>query len=124
MKPYFPLFLVFARIASAKCTYDNCARAVMGVHQGQSVARSDCSSFLELTLNPPASTVSVTSTTAVNSTTTFQPVKRQGAATIPVYAGNCLDAAAYASACSCFGVKPETITAPSPVSMNQIKHRN
>lgn len=126
MKTYFSLFLSFARIASAKCTHNNCVRAVIGVHQDHSVARSDCSNFLEVTVTPPASTVSITLTSVVNATTTFQtfqPAKRQGAAAIPVYASNCLDAAAYASACSCFGVKPETITAPSPVRMNQIKHR-
>ena len=109
MKTYFSLFLSFARIASAKCTHNNCVRAVIGVHQDHSVARSDCSNFLKVTITPLAST--------------FQPAKRQATGTIPVYASNCLDAAAYASACSCFGVKPETITAPFPVSMNQIKHR-
>ena len=109
MEIYVLIFLLIARSTSAKCTHDNCARAVIGVNQDHSVARSDCSNFLKVTITPLAST--------------FQPAKRQATGTIPVYASNCLDAAAYASACSCFGVKPETITAPFPVSMNQIKHR-
>ena len=116
MEIYALLFLLFARIAFAKCTHDNCARAVVGVHQDHGVARSDCSNFLKVTVTL-ASTVSITVTPVVNSTTTFQPAKRQATGTIPVYASYCLDAAGYASACSCFGVKPETITALFPVSM-------
>jgi hypothetical protein len=121
MQLYLPLLFFFIEIASTKCTHDNCARAVMGVQQGidhQIIASSDCSSFLRTTLTPPASTVSITFTSTVNATTAFEPVKLLATATIPDYASNCLDAAAYASACFCFGVKPMTITASVSVSTN------
>jgi hypothetical protein len=116
MQLYLPLFLSFIEIASSKCTHNNCVRALMGVDQV--LASNDCSSFLETTITPPASTVSVTFTTAVIATTTLH-AKRQAYATIPDYAsGKCKDVVAYASGCSCLGVTHAIITAPVPVSMD------
>ena len=88
----------------------------MGVDQA--VASSDCSSFLETTITPPASTVSVTFATVAIATTTLH-AKRQAYATIPDYAsGKCEDVEAYATGCSCLGVTHATITEPVPVSMD------
>lgn len=119
MQSRLPLFLTFIRFSSAKCIHDNCARAVVGAQQGpdqQAIASSDCNNFLKTTVTPPASTVSVTFTSILNVTNTAQLYKRQVTSTIPDYAGDCLGAAAFASACSCFGLVSSTITAPAPVS--------
>jgi hypothetical protein len=116
MQFYLPIFLSFIEIASSKCTHNNCVRALMRVDEV--VASSDCSSFLETTITPPASTISVTSTIVVIATTTLH-AKRQAYTTIPDYAsGKCEDVEAYASGCSCLGVTHATITAPVPVSMD------
>jgi len=116
MQLYLPLFLSFIEIASSKCMHNNCVRALMGVDQA--VASSDCSSFLETTITPPASTVSVTFATVAIATTTLH-AKRQAYATIPDYAsGKCEDVEAYATGCSCLGVTHATITEPVPVSMD------
>jgi hypothetical protein len=117
MQFYPHLLLPFIGLASSTCNHDNCARALMGVHLHGTTVTSDCSSFLDTTIVPPVSTTSVTITSVIDTTTTIQPAKRQEIATIPAYAtGVCLDAAVYASACSCLGVTPATITAPIPVS--------
>jgi hypothetical protein len=124
MQLYIQLFLSFTGITFATCNHDNCARAVSGIQQGTThlaIASSDCSNFLRTTVTAPASTVSVTVTSIVDASITFGPVKRQVAGTIPSYASDCVGAAAYSSACSCFGVTPATITAPASVSMVDFK---
>ncbi|KAE9380638.1 hypothetical protein N431DRAFT_498470 [Stipitochalara longipes BDJ] len=115
MQFYLNILLSFIGIAFAACNHDNCARAIMGVHHHGTSVSSDCSSFLEMTIIPRASTISVTITSVINATTTFSPVKRQEVVTIPAYAtGKCLDGAAYASACFCLGIMAATITVPPP----------
>ncbi|KAN0120021.1 hypothetical protein V8E51_002229 [Hyaloscypha variabilis] len=117
MQFYPHLLLPFIGLASSTCNHDNCARALMGVHHHGTTVTSDCSSFLDTTIVPPVSTTSVTITSVIDTTATIQPAKRQEIATIPAYAaGVCLDAAVYASACSCLGVTPATITAPIPLT--------
>ncbi|KAK4242140.1 hypothetical protein C8A03DRAFT_29725 [Achaetomium macrosporum] len=94
---------------------NNCNRAVTGTRQGllPLASRSaDCSSFLLTTVTPAATTVTVT----VDEEDFPSPAAAKRDAllegrqvtvvpsSIPNYAGNCVNAAEYVSACSCFGV--------------------
>lgn len=57
---------------------------------------------------PLTQTVSATLAAVVKRATT--------AASLPVYASACSDAAAYSSACSCLGIFPTTVVAPTPTA--------
>lgn len=119
MQLYLPLPLSLVKVASSTCSHNNCARAIMGIDP--IIASSECGSFLRTTIIPPASTISITVTSVIIATTAFQLAKHHAYTSIPYYASNCRGAAAYSSACYCFGVKPVTITAPVSVSKTGIK---
>ncbi|AEO66326.1 uncharacterized protein THITE_2128403 [Thermothielavioides terrestris NRRL 8126] len=110
------------------CIADSCARAVrFDTTLVPSASRvADCSSFLEVTATPSASTVWVTEDLAAATVTVtselVQVERRQVTAqsaspanTIPAYASACSVASRYSSACSCFGVTGATVTAATPV---------
>jgi hypothetical protein len=81
------------------CRADNCARAVTGTRRGPNfpaTARSDCASFLAVTVTAGSEHVSAD---------VAAPTK-----SIPKYASACSGAARYTSACSCYGIKPSTVT--------------
>ncbi|KAG9239185.1 hypothetical protein BJ875DRAFT_539007 [Amylocarpus encephaloides] len=102
----------FATSNPAACNQDNCFRAVAGTRRGPDqtkTASADCSAFLQTTITPPA----VTTTTTVTVTAAPALAKRVPG-TIPAYASPCSGAVRYSSACSCFGILPTTITAPTP----------
>ncbi|KAK3326539.1 hypothetical protein B0H66DRAFT_163614 [Apodospora peruviana] len=93
--------LVLAKCAPV-CHADNCARAVTGTRQGPvftSQAKVDCSSFVVTTSYGHTSTV----TAPAPSSVVVEKV-------IPEYASACSGPAAYASACSCYGIKSHVVT--------------
>ncbi|KAL0943365.1 uncharacterized protein CTRU02_201251 [Colletotrichum truncatum] len=114
------------------CNADNCLRAVRANRYGtatMSIRMAECSSYLAVTHTPVASTVYVTETgaePAVESNT--QTIQQRDIETpaptkaIPAYATACPDAAAFSSACYCFGASPLTITAPTPTITSTIFH--
>jgi hypothetical protein len=106
---------------------------------------ADCSSVLQVTVTPAATTVrqvvtvtghavvvtvkSRTDTVVVASTNivtswasqaTFEPGKRAAAAATscskPTYASACSNVAAYSSACACWGIAVKTVTAAAPTT--------
>jgi hypothetical protein len=86
--------LCLAPLALATCIKDNCARAVIGIHNGPSQASSAssaCSSFLKQSA-APGSTQSV-----------------------PSYASACTGAIQYSSACTCWGLAIAIVTTTSKV---------
>ena len=124
-----------AGLVDAACQGNNCNRAVTGTRADQTALhRSDCSSFLAVTVTPATFTTTVTqtitpfstvltisSTSTLLSTTTLTVVPRlerrqvtQRATSVPRYATACSGAAQYSSACSCWGVTASTVTAPTP----------
>ncbi|KAB5566245.1 hypothetical protein GE09DRAFT_1106038 [Coniochaeta sp. 2T2.1] len=109
-----------------QCNANNCARAVTGTRSGKMPAvssrQADCSSFMKVTVTPATSTATSTTTVTV---TSIMPNKRDNLAirqvtvvpsSIPAYASDCSSAAAYSSACSCWGITATTTTAPTPVT--------
>ncbi|KAH7325582.1 hypothetical protein B0I35DRAFT_507970 [Stachybotrys elegans] len=118
-------FTAYISAATAeKCNANNCARAVTGTRLGPAVVathQADCSSVMAVTVTPSTSTLytTVTETTTVATETSFITthfVKRTEVAepAVPTYASACADLAAYSSACSCWGIKPWTVTAEVP----------
>ncbi|KAK3946458.1 hypothetical protein QBC46DRAFT_335899 [Diplogelasinospora grovesii] len=124
----FAVALSFAGLALAgvleqrACAGNNCNRAVTGTRDGlspASVRSADCASFLLTTVTPAATTVTVTVDDAEPTAAKrdFPLAGRQATASpsaIPTYAAVCSSAAAYASACSCYGVTGSVTTAPVP----------
>ncbi|KAF6827374.1 hypothetical protein CMUS01_09028 [Colletotrichum musicola] len=126
--------VVFAAAASAAvvdnlearqkgCNADNCLRAVRATRFGTAtmeIRMSECSSYLAVTETPSASTVYITERNVETVTINTRNLNRRDAPTpsptkaIPAYATFCPDAAAYSSACSCFGARATTVTAPPP----------
>lgn len=122
------LLLIFAFISltvaslnpRATCHNDNCLRAVVGTRKGPgqaSTASTDCSAFVQTTLTPSPTTITITTTTYEPSISTNGAHKRQlNSATIPAYASACTDSIQYSSACLCLGVTPAFTVLPTPVS--------
>jgi hypothetical protein len=127
----FVAALSFVALAAAAaleprvCAGNNCNRAVTGTRPGLlplTERSSHCASFLLTTVTPAASTVTVTVDDEDLPTPT--PAKRGVGlnarqvtvvpTAIPDYAENCVDAAEYISACSCFGLTGSVTTAPAP----------
>ncbi|EFX06371.1 hypothetical protein CMQ_6692 [Grosmannia clavigera kw1407] len=105
------------------CAGNNCNRAITGTRAGlpaTSLRQSDCSSFM-LTVVTPSPVFSTTwveapangkakraTTAAVTAAVTSTPTA------LPTYATQCSSAAAYASACSCWGITAGLSTAAVP----------
>ncbi|KAK3371178.1 hypothetical protein B0T24DRAFT_306605 [Lasiosphaeria ovina] len=124
----FAIVLSFVSLALAsvldrrECAGNNCNRAISGTRPGispASVRSADCKSFLLTVVTPSPTTTTVTVDEAGAT-----PLKRdlilearqvtQTASVLPTYASACSSPAAYASACSCFGVTGSVSTAPTP----------
>ncbi|KAK4462458.1 hypothetical protein QBC42DRAFT_338312 [Cladorrhinum samala] len=106
-----------------ECHGNNCNRAVTGTRPGllPFASRSaDCRSFLLTTVTPAPTTVTVTVDDVGQPIPTDHVNKRADSAVtvtatnIPSYADNCVDAAEYRVACSCFGLTASVTTAPAP----------
>ncbi|KAB5585513.1 hypothetical protein GE09DRAFT_1210122 [Coniochaeta sp. 2T2.1] len=116
--------VAFANVALDKraCAGNNCNRAITGTRDGlspASVRSADCSSFLLTTVTPDTVTVTVTVDGDEAAPTKAKRDLEYRAATaspsvLPTYATAACDAAAYASACSCYGVTGSVTTAPTP----------
>ncbi|KAH8908655.1 hypothetical protein BR93DRAFT_994235 [Coniochaeta sp. PMI_546] len=121
----FTGLLLVSGVVAATCNANNCARAVTGTRTGKmpdvSSRMADCSSFQMVTVTPATSTVTTTATVTI---TNIIPGKRDNGngpvtvspSSIPAYASPCSNAAAYSSACSCWGITATTITVPTPVT--------
>ncbi|KAL6901194.1 hypothetical protein GGI43DRAFT_383534 [Trichoderma evansii] len=104
------------------CNADNCARAVTGTRDGLlpiSSRKADCSSFMRATVTPNAVTTTITVTVHPGITAKPKNNVNYAAATVcptavPTYASACDGAKGYSSACSCWGIKPTTVTAHTP----------
>ncbi|OIW25577.1 hypothetical protein CONLIGDRAFT_684123 [Coniochaeta ligniaria NRRL 30616] len=122
--------------AAARCGGDNCGRAVRATQYGPATSAARlfaCNTYLQVTVTPEASTVYITMTDSTTITlgasqATDSPQsssavqkrqehpaveRRQAPGTtkkIPAYASPCSSAAAYSSACSCFGAVASTVT--------------
>ncbi|EGR44610.1 uncharacterized protein TRIREDRAFT_124059 [Trichoderma reesei QM6a] len=104
------------------CNADNCARAVTGTREGLlpiTSRQSDCSSFMQATVTPKATTTTITITVdpevtpkAKRAVANAAPITVTPTA-IPNYADPC-DVAHYSSACSCWGIHATTVTASTP----------
>ncbi|KAG4419652.1 hypothetical protein IFR04_007249 [Cadophora malorum] len=106
------------RTGSGGCNRDNCLRAVQGTAKGPAqveIAKTDCSSFLEVTTTVPSSTATVTETATVTLQAVL-PKRDNPAKTVPAYASACSGAARYSSACSCWGITAGTKTISSGVA--------
>ena len=115
--------LAFASVIEKReCAGNNCNRAITGTRDGLpavSLRSAHCSSFQATTVTPPATTVTVT----VEAEGTLV-AKRDAAleirqatvipSALPTYASACSSPAAYASACSCWGITATVTTAPTP----------
>ncbi|KAK2070423.1 hypothetical protein P8C59_004913 [Phyllachora maydis] len=108
------------------CNQDNCLRQVFATRFSARPSSADCSSYLAVTVTaapvtvtavvtatgpaPPVLTTEIGTATNVFVTQIVRTItpaahaRRDAAATVP----------AYASACSCIGVHPFTVTAPGP----------
>ncbi|KAL8366445.1 hypothetical protein RB595_004975 [Gaeumannomyces hyphopodioides] len=119
------------------CNANNCARAVTGTRDkipSLETRRADCSAFMLATVTPATvtttTTISVivsksttstsTTTTTISTTTTTGILDRRQATVVPsivpAYASACPNAAAYRSACSCWGITARTTTVDAPSS--------
>ncbi|KAK4216274.1 hypothetical protein V8F33_010092 [Rhypophila sp. PSN 637] len=103
------------------CHGNNCNRAVTGTRDGllPLASRSaDCSSFLATTVTPDPVTVTLTVDDEPTGAGKRDVLDVRAATVVPTaipeYADNCVDAAEYAVACSCFGVTGTVTTAPAP----------
>ncbi|KAL8334386.1 hypothetical protein RB598_008908 [Gaeumannomyces tritici] len=128
--------LATATVAVAgSCNANNCARAVTGTRDkipSLETRRADCSAFMLATVTPATvtttTTISVTVSKSTTSTTTTTTTTTSTTTTgildprqvtqvpslVPAYASACPDAAAYSSACSCWGITARTTTAGAP----------
>ncbi|KAK3367696.1 putative salivary secreted peptide [Podospora didyma] len=91
---------VQATNSTTKCNSNNCARAVTGTRQGPaftSKAKEDCSSFVVTTKYGHTVTVTAPAAPSVDRI-------------IPTYASACSGSAAYASACSCYGIPSQIVS--------------
>ncbi|KAH7320793.1 hypothetical protein B0I35DRAFT_407835 [Stachybotrys elegans] len=108
------------------CAGNNCKRQVTGTRAGLldiTSRQADCSSFQLATVVPDAVTTTVTVTVEADEPAKFKRAAGLAyrAATeiptaIPAYASSCAEPAAYAEACSCWGITATTTTAPTPTS--------
>ncbi|GAB1312897.1 hypothetical protein MFIFM68171_03107 [Madurella fahalii] len=121
----FVSLAVAAVLEPRHCAGNNCNRAVTGTRPGLlplTERSAHCSSFLLTTVTPAATTVTVTVDDEEDIVPTPTPARRdlEGRqvtvvpSSIPDYADNCVDAAEYISACSCFGVTGSVTTMPTP----------
>ncbi|KAK0104844.1 hypothetical protein ONS95_005110 [Cadophora gregata] len=111
------------RTGSGGCNRDNCLRAVQGTAKGPAqvqIARTDCSSFLQVTTTVPSRTATVTHTATVTAPAVL-PKRNNAAKTVPTYASACSGAARYSSACSCWGITAGTKTITSGVTTKTVK---
>ncbi|PVH78334.1 hypothetical protein DL98DRAFT_590458 [Cadophora sp. DSE1049] len=79
------------RTGSGGCNRDNSLRAVQGTAKGPAqveIAKTDCSSFLEVTTTVPSSTATVTETATVTLPAVL-PKRDNPAKTVPAYASAC-----------------------------------
>ncbi|TPX12355.1 uncharacterized protein E0L32_007002 [Thyridium curvatum] len=111
----------------AGCNADNCLRAIAITRLGEAtrqVRLYDCSSFLQATVTPAATTIVTTSTvmtTVTSGAASIVPNKREDAPLaprsassekpIPAYASPCSGSVRYSSACLCAGATISTETA-------------
>lgn len=108
--------------AAAGCNADNCYRAVSGDFRGpyqQAIAYDDCVNYMGNFCAIDIINITVTSTILTTITEVSTVGKRSPATTtfsLPSYARACSDEARYSSACSCWGIVPDTITETVPVS--------
>ncbi|KAJ8063089.1 hypothetical protein OCU04_008332 [Sclerotinia nivalis] len=106
--------------AIAGCNADNCYRAVSGDFRGpfqQAIAYDDCVDYMENFCTVDIINVTVTSTILTTITEVSTVGKRAVATTpfsLPSYATACSNEARYSSACSCWGILPDTITETVP----------
>ncbi|KAH7403689.1 hypothetical protein BKA64DRAFT_669687 [Cadophora sp. MPI-SDFR-AT-0126] len=106
------------RTGSSGCNRDNCLRAVQGTAKGPAqvkIAKSDCSSFLQVTTTVPSRTATVTQTATVTKPAVL-PKRNNPGKTVPAYASACSGKARYSSACSCWGITAGTKTISSGVT--------
>ncbi|CAK7203265.1 hypothetical protein SEUCBS139899_005996 [Sporothrix eucalyptigena] len=92
------------------CDGNNCNREITGTRVGlpaSSLRQSDCTSFL-FTVVTPSPLFSTVYISAPTEAVTVIP------SALPIYATQCSSGAAYASACSCWGVTGTVSTAPTP----------
>ncbi|CAK7230375.1 hypothetical protein SCUCBS95973_007551 [Sporothrix curviconia] len=92
------------------CNGNNCNRAITGTRDGLPVSserQADCTSFL-FTVVTPSPLFSTVYIEAATEAVTVIPNA------LPSYATACSSAAAYASACSCWGLTGTVSTAPTP----------
>ncbi|OAA78551.1 hypothetical protein LEL_05374 [Akanthomyces lecanii RCEF 1005] len=115
--------LVAAAAAAGRCGGDNCARQVTGTRDGLLAVTSrqaDCSSFMQTTIVPDATTTTVTVTVDPDEPAKFKRENHEvRAATevptaVPAYASGCDSASRYSSACSCWGITATATTAKQP----------
>ncbi|KAF7890815.1 uncharacterized protein EAF01_010624 [Botrytis porri] len=106
--------------ATPGCNADNCYRAVSGDFRGpfqQAIAYDDCIEYMENFCTVDIINITVTSTILTTITEAFTVGKRAVATTtfsLPSYASACSNEARYSSACSCWGILPDTITKTVP----------
>lgn len=134
MHNYFILLLLIVGICSADvsnvttpatagCSADNCYRAVSGDFRGpfqQAIAYNDCVEYMENFRTVDIINITITSTILTTITEVFTVGKRAVATTtfsLPSYASACSNEARYSSACSCWGILPDTTTETTPVCM-------
>ncbi|KAK1238085.1 hypothetical protein MKX08_002664 [Trichoderma sp. CBMAI-0020] len=127
MKASIVLYFAAAAMASViertnGCNADNCARAVTGTREGLlpiSSRKADCSSFMRATVTPEATTTTITITVHPDITPKPKNDANYAAVTVyptavPAYASSCENAKQYSSACSCWGITANTVTAHTP----------
>ncbi|KAL7926366.1 hypothetical protein ACQKWADRAFT_280108 [Trichoderma austrokoningii] len=127
MKAAIVLSFVAAAMASViertnSCNADNCARAVTGTREGLlpiSSRKADCSSFMRATVTPQATTTTITITvhpgiTSKPKNDVDYPATTVYPTAVPTYASSCVGAQQYSSACSCWGITANTVTAYTP----------
>lgn len=104
------------------CNADNCYRAVSGDFRGpfqQAIAYDDCIEYMKNFCTVDIINITVTSTILTTITEVSTVGKRAVATTtfsLPSYASACSNEARYSSACSCWGILPDTVTKTVPVS--------
>ncbi|KAH6621434.1 hypothetical protein B0J18DRAFT_491716 [Chaetomium sp. MPI-SDFR-AT-0129] len=123
--PFLAGLAAAAVVEPRHCAGNNCNRAVTGTRPGLlplTERSSHCASFLLTTVTPAASTVTVTvenpPATPTHAHTKRDLLENRQVTVVPTaipdYAENCVDAAEYISACSCFGLTGSVTTAPAP----------
>lgn len=111
------------------CNADNCYRAVSGDFRGpfqQAIAYNDCIEYMENSCTVDIINITVTSTILTTITEVFTVGKRAMPTTtfsLPPYASACSNEARYSSACSCWGILPDTITKTGSVCIFSISFK-